>query len=122
MLYRDPANGKTVSQIPTESALKQYKEAQQKEKDADRASMLKLTVGGSGQAGGQSAAYGRGADGSGLSNAGSAGGTGRWTAAASGSAVGTATAAATTASPGMASVAHSSQIAAPSAARVDVVI
>ncbi|WP_434623020.1 hypothetical protein [Azospirillum sp. B2RO_4] len=68
MLYRDPANGKTVSQIPTESALKQYKEAQQKEKNAERASLLKLTVGGgdgqgSGQAGGQSAAYGRGTSG-----------------------------------------------------------
>ncbi|CAO3402111.1 hypothetical protein VH569_19485 [Azospirillum sp. 11R-A] len=64
MLYRDPANGKTVSQIPTEAALKQYKEAQQKEKDAERASLLKLTVGESGQAGGQaggrSAAYVRG--------------------------------------------------------------
>lgn len=68
MLYRDPANGKTVSQIPTEAALKQYKEAQQKEKDAERASLLKLTVGESGQggqqaggeAGGRSAAYGRG--------------------------------------------------------------
>lgn len=67
MLYRDPANGKTVSQIPTEAALKQYKEAQQKEKDAERASLLKLTVGteglGSGQAGSQSAAYGRGGSG-----------------------------------------------------------
>ncbi len=71
MLYRDPANGKTVSQIPTEAALKQYKEAQQKEKDTERASLLKLTVGGdgqgngqaSGQAGSQSAAYGRGGSG-----------------------------------------------------------
>lgn len=67
MLYRDPANGKTVSQIPTEAALKQYKEAQQKEKNAERASLLKLTVGGDGQASGQggnpSAAYGRGASG-----------------------------------------------------------
>ncbi|PWC58286.1 hypothetical protein TSH7_09190 [Azospirillum sp. TSH7] len=67
MLYRDPANGKTVSQIPTEAALKQYKEAQQKEKIAERASLLKLTVGGdgngSGQAGRQSAAYGRGGSG-----------------------------------------------------------
>ncbi|MFS2013095.1 hypothetical protein ACCD06_25065 [Azospirillum sp. CT11-132] len=71
MLYRDPANGKTVSQIPTEAALKQYKEAQQKEKNAERASLLKLTVGGdgngsgqaSGQAGSQSAAYGRGGSG-----------------------------------------------------------
>ncbi|WP_044551490.1 hypothetical protein [Azospirillum lipoferum] len=52
MLYRDPANGKTVSQIPTEAALKQYKEAQQQEKNAERASLLKLTVSG-GQAGGQ---------------------------------------------------------------------
>ena len=68
MLYRDPANGKTVSQIPTEAALKQYKEAQQKEKDVERASLLKLTVGDSGQggqaggqAGGRSTAYGRAA-------------------------------------------------------------
>lgn len=44
MLYRDPANGKTVSQIPTETALKQYKEAQQQEK---RAAALTVTVGGS---------------------------------------------------------------------------
>ena len=82
MLYRDPANGKTVSQIPTEAALKQYKEAQQKEKNAERASLLKLTVGGdgngsgqaSGHAGSQSAAYGRGA--SGGSGASPAAGTG----------------------------------------------
>ncbi|AWB07404.1 hypothetical protein A6A40_20435 (plasmid) [Azospirillum humicireducens] len=46
MLYRDPANGKTVSQIPTEAALKQYKEAQQQEKNSERAALLKLTVGG----------------------------------------------------------------------------
>lgn len=49
MLYRDPANGKTVSQIPTETALKQYKEAQQQEK---RAAALTVTVGGSDDAGG----------------------------------------------------------------------
>lgn len=130
MLYRDPANGKTVSQIPTESALKQYKEAQQKEKDAERASLLKLTVGGSGQTGGQgsgqSAAYSRsGADGAGSSNAGSAIGTGHWT-AASGSATGTAAPAAPAASAGTASVAHSSLAAASSAStsatRVNVVI
>lgn len=54
MLYRDPANGKTVSQIPTEAALKQYKEAQQQEKNAERAALLKLTVGG-GQGGAQQA-------------------------------------------------------------------
>lgn len=123
MLYRDPANGKTVSQIPTEAALKQYKEAQQKEKDAERASLLKLTVGGNGQGSGQSAAYGgSGADSSGLPNAGSAIGTGHWM-AASGSATGTA---APAASAGTASVAHSSQAAASpagtSAARVNVVI
>jgi hypothetical protein len=127
MLYRDPANGKTVSQIPTEAALKQYKEAQQKEKDAERASLLKLTVGGSGQGSGQSAAYGRsGADSSGLPSAGSAIGTGHWLAAASGSATGTAASAAPAASAGTASVAHSSLAAASSAgtsaARVNVVI
>ncbi|MGF7175143.1 hypothetical protein [Azospirillum doebereinerae] len=48
MQYRDPANGKTVSQIPTEAALKQYKEAQQQEKNAARAAVLEVTVGGSG--------------------------------------------------------------------------
>jgi hypothetical protein len=47
MQYRDPANGKTVSQIPTETALKQYKEAQQQEKDAARAATFEVTVGGS---------------------------------------------------------------------------
>lgn len=46
MQYRDPANGKTVSQIPTEAALKQYKEAQQQEKDAARAAHLEVTIGG----------------------------------------------------------------------------
>ncbi|WP_146210798.1 hypothetical protein [Azospirillum sp. TSO35-2] len=58
MQYRDPANGKTVSQIPTEAALKQYKEAQQQEKDAERASLLKLTVGGDAQSGAQGATDG----------------------------------------------------------------
>ena len=127
MLYRDPANGKTVSQIPTEAALKQYKEAQQKEKDAERASLLKLTVDGSGQAGGQSAAYRRGGSdrsgGSGLSDAGSTIGTGRWTTGTPGSTTGTV---APAASAGTASVAHSSLVAASStgtsAARVNVVI
>jgi hypothetical protein len=47
MQYRDPANGKTVSQIPTEAALKQYKEAQQQEKEAARAAAFEVTVGGS---------------------------------------------------------------------------
>lgn len=45
MLYRDPGNGKTVSQIPTETALKQYKEAQEQEKLVDRAASLKMTIG-----------------------------------------------------------------------------
>jgi len=70
MLYRDPANGKTVSQIPTEAALKQYKEAQQQEKNAARAAALEVTVGGSGgESGG-----GAGSGGSGVSgrNAGGA--------------------------------------------------
>ena len=55
MQYRDPANGKTVSQIPTEAALKQYTEAQQQEKDSAWAAALEITVGGSdkkGQSGG----------------------------------------------------------------------
>lgn len=92
MLYRDPANGKTVSQIPTEAALKQYKEAQQKEKNAERASLLKLTVGGdgngsgqaSGHAGSQSAAYGRGGSGaSPVAGAGTSAGMGTWATAVS---------------------------------------
>ncbi|WP_143268258.1 flagellar protein FlaG [Azospirillum agricola] len=52
MLYRDPANGKTVSQIPTEAALKQYKEAQEQERTASRAATLRVTVGGSDSRGG----------------------------------------------------------------------
>lgn len=118
MLYRDPANGKTVSQIPTEAALKQYKEAQQKEKDAERASLLKLTVGDSGQggqtegqAGGQSAAYGRGA-------------TDR--SATAGTAPRTAAPVTSTASAAAAFVAHSASVTASSAGtsagRVNVVI
>ncbi|WP_052293708.1 hypothetical protein [Azospirillum sp. B510] len=70
MLYRDPANGKTVSQIPTESALKQYKEAQQKEKDAERASLLKLSIGGGGQGGGSGAGPGTGQGGTGSAGSG----------------------------------------------------
>ncbi len=58
MLYRDPANGKTVSQIPTETALKQYKEAQQQEK---RAATLAVTVGGAADA--QGGGTGTGASG-----------------------------------------------------------
>lgn len=122
MLYRDPANGKTVSQIPTEAALKQYKEAQQKEKDAERATLLKLTVGGGGQgsgpAGGRSAPSGRnGGDEAGV---GSAIGSGHWTAGASGSSAAPAASARSTA------VAHSSLATAASvgtsAGRVNVVI
>lgn len=132
MLYRDPANGKTVSQIPTEAALKQYKEAQQKEKNAERASLLKLTVGGdgngsgqaSGQAGSQSAAYGRGGSGtSPAAGAGTPAGTGTWATAVS------APAAAPVALPASAtssSVAQSSSTttgsAGGSAVRVNVVI
>ncbi|WP_159107364.1 hypothetical protein [Azospirillum sp. B506] len=121
MLYRDPANGKTVSQIPTEAALKQYKEAQQKEKDAERASMLTLTVDGSGQGGGHSAAYGRA--GNGLSS-----GTGSAAAvrAASDAGAGRSAAATPNASAASPSVAHSSPVAAASAGtsagRVNVVI
>ena len=132
MLYRDPANGKTVSQIPTEAALKQYKEAQQKEKNAERASLLKLTVGGdgqgsgqaSGQAGSQSAAYGHGASG-----ASPAGGTGL----SAGTGISTSAVSAPTAAPvALATSAKSSSMAQSSstttgsaggfAARVNVVI
>lgn len=128
MLYRDPANGKTVSQIPTEAALKQYKEAQQKEKDTERASLLKLTVGGegqgNGQAGGQSAAYGRGASGTPpVTGAGLSAGTGTSASAASAS---TAAPVALAASATSSSVAQSSSTsiasAGGSAARVNVVI
>ncbi|MFD1627016.1 hypothetical protein [Azospirillum griseum] len=58
MQYRDPANGKTVSQIPTESALKQYKEARQQEKDAERATAIGLDANRTEQ-GGRGAAVGR---------------------------------------------------------------
>ncbi|MFP5515656.1 MAG: hypothetical protein ACLGJC_21540 [Alphaproteobacteria bacterium] len=129
MLYRDPANGKTVSQIPTEAALKQYKEAQQQEKNAERAALLKLTVGGGRSGGSQgggmengradgtgSAAYGRGSAASGVGSAGS----GRWLGGADGPAGGVDASAAT------ASVSQSATIAAAStgtsAARVNVVI
>lgn len=118
MLYRDPANGKTVSQIPTEAALKQYKEAQQKEKDAERASLLKLTVGESGQGGqaggqadGRSAAYGRGGtDGPAMAGT------------ATASTPRTAAPVTSTASAAAAFVAHSASVATTSAGRVNVVI
>lgn len=137
MLYRDPANGKTVSQIPTEAALKQYKEAQQQEKNAERAALLKLTVGGAQGGGSQgggpengradgagSAAYGRnaaaGAAASGPGTAGSSIGSGRWLSGAAGSAGGV------DASAAAASVSQSATTTAvstgTSAARVNVVI
>ncbi len=132
MLYRDPANGKTVSQIPTEAALKQYKEAQQKEKDAERASLLKLTVGAegqgrgqpSGQANSQSAAYGRGGSGaSPAAGTGTSAGPGTSTTAVSASSAGPVALAASAAS---SSVAQSSSTSTASvggsAARVNVVI
>jgi hypothetical protein len=69
MLYRDPANGKTETQIPTEAALKRYKEAQKAEKDAQRDAFM--MVGG----GDRADAYGpRGAgSGSAVGRTGSAG-------------------------------------------------
>jgi len=119
MLYRDPANGKTVSQIPTEAALKQYKEAQQKEKDAERASLLKLTVGDSGQAAGQAAGYGSAAYGRGGSEGSPTTGTSASTPRAAAPVTATASAAA-------AFVAHSASVATAStgtsAGRVNVVI
>lgn len=100
MLFRDPADGKTVAQIPTEAALKQYKEAQQKEKDAERASTLKMVVGG--DAGGSSQ------DGySGGVATGSAGGRSA-TNGAAGTRVAAASSTATTPSGGASFVAHSS--------------
>lgn len=120
MLYRDPANGKTVSQIPTEAALKQYKEAQQKEKEAERASLLKLTVGDSGHAGGQAANYGSAAYGRGGSEGAATAGT------ATASTPRTAAPVTATASAAAAFVAHSASVATSSAGtsagRVNVVI
>ncbi|HEY0837713.1 MAG TPA: hypothetical protein VGE72_27605 [Azospirillum sp.] len=43
LLYRDPSTGSTVDQIPSETALKQYEEAQKKE---DRRKRLEVIVGG----------------------------------------------------------------------------
>lgn len=43
LLYRDPATGKTVDQIPSETVLKQYEEAQRKE---DKRKKLEVIVGG----------------------------------------------------------------------------
>lgn len=132
MLYRDPANGKTVSQIPTEAALKQYKEAQQKEKNAERASLLKLTVGGdgqgsgetSGQAGSRSAAHGRGASGtSAVAGTGISAGTGTSTSAVSApTAAPVALAASVTSSSVAQSPSTTMGSAGGSAARVNVVI
>lgn len=126
MLYRDPANGKTVSQIPTEAALKQYKEAQQQEKNAERAALLKLTVGGAQGGGSQGGGPDNGRAGgpasvaSGPGNAGNAVGSGRWLSGAAGSAGGVDASAAT------ASVSQSATTTAVSAgapaARVNVVI
>ncbi|AWK85483.1 hypothetical protein [Azospirillum thermophilum] len=76
MLFRDPADGKTVSQIPTEAALKQYKEAQQKEKEAERASALKMVVGGAGD-GGQGGSSGAGSGGSSASRSATNGAAGK---------------------------------------------
>lgn len=50
LLYRDPKTGSTVSQIPTEVALKQYEEALQKEKK-ETARQLHIVVGGAGETG-----------------------------------------------------------------------
>ncbi|MGQ9370477.1 hypothetical protein [Azospirillum sp. ST 5-10] len=47
LLYRDPATGETVSQIPSEVALKQYEEAQRKERKENQPK-LELVVGGTG--------------------------------------------------------------------------
>lgn len=45
MLFRDPATGVTIDQIPSEAALRQYKEAQTG-KRADNNGQLAVTVGG----------------------------------------------------------------------------
>ncbi|MBP2315855.1 hypothetical protein [Azospirillum soli] len=54
MLFRDPADGSTVSQIPTEAALKQYKEAL-KERKAGRSSLALLVGADDGKVGGDDA-------------------------------------------------------------------
>lgn len=122
MLYRDPANGKTVSQIPTEAALKQYKEAQQQEKNAERAALLKLTVSG-GQGGGPQGGGAENGRAGGTGSGGSAAyavGSGKWIGGAAGSSGGV------DASAAAASVSQSGTVAAASAgtsaARVNVVI
>jgi hypothetical protein len=61
MLYRDPANGKTETQIPTEAALKQYKEAQKAEKDAQREAFMMVVGGNRAGASGPSGSAGRSA-------------------------------------------------------------
>lgn len=122
MLYRDPASGKTVSQIPTESALKQYKEAQQQEKNAERAVLLKLTVDGASAGGSQT-----GLSGGGSSNGGTASVSGRGVGAHAAPQTTThAASVAVAASVSRATVAHSPLSAAASAGssaeRVNVVI
>ncbi|HYH19092.1 MAG TPA: hypothetical protein VD995_10780 [Azospirillum sp.] len=57
LLYRDPSTGRTVDQIPSETALKHYEEAQKKEEKRKR---LEVIVGG---------AAADAADGSGMSGA-----------------------------------------------------
>lgn len=46
MLYRNPDTGDTVTQIPTEVALRQYEEQQQKEKKASQRQLLHIVEGG----------------------------------------------------------------------------
>ncbi|AWU95371.1 hypothetical protein DM194_13610 (plasmid) [Azospirillum ramasamyi] len=123
MLYRDPANGKTVSQIPTEAALKQYKEAQQQEKNAQRAALLKMTVGGAQGGGSQGAGPENSRAAGAASGPGGAGnpvGGGRWLSGGAGSSGGV------DASAAAASVSQSAKTTAlsagTSAARVNVVI
>ena len=75
LLFRDPADGATVEQIPTEAALKQYKEAQKDRKDGKPS--LHLLVGGadgdqrqgSGRSGGPGSDGGAGIDGRTAGNA-----------------------------------------------------
>lgn len=72
MLYRDPATGETEQQIPSEVALKQYEEAQKKERAAARRK-LEVVVGGADRPG-SPAGSDAAAAGTGLRATGAAGG------------------------------------------------
>lgn len=51
LLYRDPATGETVSQLPSEAALKQYEEAEKKKRTKERSGFEVIVGGAEGQGG-----------------------------------------------------------------------